>query len=636
MYCSKCGAVVEAGARFCQECGTVQEPSDAASAYAPPTDAAPQEPAYAPPVYEQPPAYPPQEPVYAPPVYEQPPAYPPQEQTYAPPVYEQPPAYPPQGPVYAPPVYDQPPAYPPQGAGYTQYPVAPPPVGSPPPPKKGGSKILTILIPVIAVVVILVTLLLLEIFHVIDIFPNWPASNTPPASTSDRDRDRDRDRDNEEDTSGENNTVTTPSPIIPSVPPFTTPAPSPVLPGLTIRGSGDSVFVDGETEYRFTPASSGSWTIFTSDRGSSDPYLELYNSRGVMIAYDDDGGDDSRNSRIVIDLNSGEEYTINAMFYGSGTGSYTLTVMPTPEIQVLSIPGPGGGARVMGATRYEFTPNSSGVWEIETSDCGGSDPYLEIYNTNGVMIDYDDDGGSGYNAMLILNLNAGETYIINARFYGSGTGEYTLTVRLGSDSANPGFAGTTIPGGGGQTHVSRETTYTFTPNETTLWVIFSTDNDGGDVDPIIDIADMYGNSRTDDDSGGNYNAVMAVYLEAGETFNITARFYGSAGSGYTLCVQPATMIGDTGGTFRADGVMGFAFMPGQSGTWEFRTANNGNSDPYLMLFDLSGNMLDSDDDGAGGLNSLITYNLDSSQAYFIFVRYYGGGTGACDLIVTRR
>ena len=58
-----------------------------------------------------------------------------------------------------------------------------------------------------------------------------------------------------------------------------------------------------------------------------DPRLELYDSSGVRVAVDDNGGLDSKNSRFryTVPTGSGGTYRI-ALLSAGGVGAYTLTV----------------------------------------------------------------------------------------------------------------------------------------------------------------------------------------------------------------------------------------------------------------------------------------------------------------------
>ena len=83
---------------------------------------------------------------------------------------------------------------------------------------------------------------------------------------------------------------------------------------------------------------------------------------------------------------------------------------------------------MVGVTYFAFSPSSTGDWEVETSDCGTSDPFLIIYDRGGDLVDYDDDSGEGYNAKLIVYLDADEVYFISAECLDRIAGTFVLTV----------------------------------------------------------------------------------------------------------------------------------------------------------------------------------------------------------------
>ena len=665
MHCSNCGARLDDDARFCPECGTQQQPSNAAPAYTPPPVYMPQEPVNAPPVYEQPQSYQPQEPVYAPPAYEQqqepvyappayeqpqepvytPPAYEqpqsyqPQEQVYAPPAYEQPTGAPPmeqvyappvyeqqqqfqaQGTGYTPPVYDQTPGVPPQGAGYPPYANVPPQAGAqqPPPKKKGGVNPLAIIIPIAAAVVVLGALFLLEFLNVIDIIPSWPSSGATVSSERDRDRDRRRDDEDEEDVRE------TPSPTTPAAP---TEAPvTPVLPSTgALRGGGGEIRINRSDEIEFTPDTSGGWVISTSNNGGSDPYLELYDSRGNYLAYDDDSGGDY-NALMIVILNAGETYTIHAGFYNSGEGTYMLNVAPAPMI----LAG-GDTLRVDVTTRFVFIPRESGMWEFSTSDNRSADPFLEIYDEDGNYMAYDDDSGGNYNALINVYMSAGSTYIIKAGFVGGeGYDAYTLNVRPAPESvATPGTTGY-IPGEGGLFIVEDQVEFTFTPYESGIWTFFTTDN--GYEDPYLEIYNEFGLIAEDDDSGEDYNAFIVAYLDEGVTYRVVARLYGYGSGSFNLHVKMALWLGSTDITFNVTEPTTFVFVPEKTGIWDISTANNYGCDPFLHFYDVYGELMAYDDDSGGMLNAYLSVYLEEWEVYFIFAGFYEGGSGSYDVVV---
>jgi hypothetical protein len=216
---------------------------------------------------------------------------------------------------------------------------------------------------------------------------------------------------------------------------------TPVTSGSTIPRGGGAVQVIGTTEFTFTPNESGMWEFRTSNN-TGDPLLELFDSTGTRIARDDDSGG-GLNALIRHNLTAGQTYTVNARFFSTGTGSYTLTVSPPTQLQ--NIPAGGGSVQVSGTTEFSFTPNTSGVWELRTSNNTG-DPLLELYDANRTQIARDDDGAGGLNALIRHNLVAGQTYIINARFWSTGTGSYTLTVTPPGAASDSGASDSNLVG----------------------------------------------------------------------------------------------------------------------------------------------------------------------------------------------
>jgi hypothetical protein len=200
--------------------------------------------------------------------------------------------------------------------------------------------------------------------------------------------------------------------------PTTTPPPS----TSTTLQVGVTARVSGTTLFTFTPPETGMYHFETTNN-TGDPLLEITNAAGQQIARDDDGGE-GLNSLIRVQLTAGQTYTVNARFFSTGTGAYDLNVT---RLQTQSIPAGGGNVQVSGTTLLTFTPNATGRWSFETTNNTG-DPLLEIFDANGTMIARDDDSGQGLNSLIRTQLTAGQTYLVNARFFSTGTGSYTLNV----------------------------------------------------------------------------------------------------------------------------------------------------------------------------------------------------------------
>jgi hypothetical protein len=113
------------------------------------------------------------------------------------------------------------------------------------------------------------------------------------------------------------------------------------------------------------------------------------------------------------------------------------------------------------------------------------------------------------------------------------------------------------------------------------------------------------------------------YLQANETYTITAAYNSGTTGDYTFTVEPAEAIPANGGSVQVNGVMGFEFTPDESGNWTFITSNNGSSDPILSLVDSNGNLIAHDDDGADDLNAVINIKLNANETYGVLALSFG-------------
>lgn len=77
---------------------------------------------------------------------------------------------------------------------------------------------------------------------------------------------------------------------------------------------------------------------------------------------------------------------------------------------------------------FAVTLTAGNTYQINMTGITLSDTFLEIRNSSGAYLDYDDDGGSGYNSQLTFTPTTTGTYYIDAQAYGSLTGTYSIAV----------------------------------------------------------------------------------------------------------------------------------------------------------------------------------------------------------------
>ncbi|WP_338244057.1 hypothetical protein [Aurantiacibacter hainanensis] len=215
-----------------------------------------------------------------------------------------------------------------------------------------------------------------------------------------------------------------------------------------------------------------------------DPYLELRDASGEVVASDDDGGE-NLNSLLRHMFTDSGTYTIAASSYGEDGGEYRLRVRERRAIsaqlplQVIGIDDEAGGELASGWDEtgsgtmmpnhidYQLSEDAkaairrgSGEVSIRMTasgvgdpDFGGEiDPFIELgFDTplGFAVVDSDDDGGGELDAMLPVDLGliADEPALldalrIRAQGYGGSSGSYTLVITEGMEQrADAGWHG---------------------------------------------------------------------------------------------------------------------------------------------------------------------------------------------------
>jgi len=303
---------------------------------------------------------------------------------------------------------------------------------------------------------------------------------------------------------------------------------------MQMQDSGGSLRIINESEVEFTPDRSGSWGIWTSDNGTDDPLLILFDESGNILEENDDYGN-SRNSYISYDLEAGTAYTVSAGFYIGTTGEYTLTIdyRTGPGRDNINVDHTlmleAGSHQVNDETVFLFTAPDTGIYVFKTSDSGAYDPYLTIYDYYGDYFAHDDDKYDGINAWLPVWLHEGYSYFLVAGFYMSNQGNYVLNV----------ISPEVIPGDGGTLRIDGETTVTFIPDQSGDWEFRMSDSSRSE--PRIRLFDAWGNEKDYNSNPDIEIGKLIDYdLRAGETYTIHCGFSGyDRAYSYTLTIRRA-------------------------------------------------------------------------------------------------
>ncbi|MGQ9838764.1 MAG: PPC domain-containing protein [Cyanobacteriota bacterium] len=203
-------------------------------------------------------------------------------------------------------------------------------------------------------------------------------------------------------------------------------------------GSGDQIDPrDGSfwDEVSIT-AQPGQILIAALESEDFDAYLEVVNSQGEVIAFNDDSGLDV-NALLAVRLPKGGSHTLRATsFKPESTGDYRLTYSLTQldwqeshfgRLQPGSLQHPDDGSWM------EEHPISARAGQILIASMTSSevDAFLQLLDPKREVIAWDDNQGGGSDALLIVFLPRTGTYILRANTYKPGEqGAYMLQYAL--------------------------------------------------------------------------------------------------------------------------------------------------------------------------------------------------------------
>lgn len=257
-------------------------------------------------------------------------------------------------------------------------------------------------------------------------------------------------------------------------------------------------------------------------RKSGSNYNKLRVVTSISVSIVDD------NTSVFLGIESGE--LVN---YGRGTGTYETSTYKRLNDVTLN----GGASVTIPANSQtniiKIVPKVSGCYKLYTSSSVG-DPNFRITNatTGASAISATDDvgGSSDWNATLTLNLVGGNVYYLEAFRYGT---PYAFTLRMGY---NPSATQVLTLGVPCSVTTSSDTyqMFKFTPT-TSGYHEIATNKTSGDPQVFLFSADgMLLNS--DDDSGGNLNALVEHYLIAGNTYYIAVQGYNGNSAAFSISV----------------------------------------------------------------------------------------------------
>ncbi|PJI86179.1 hypothetical protein BC777_2538 [Yoonia maricola] len=336
-------------------------------------------------------------------------------------------------------------------------------------------------------------------------------------------------------------------------------------------------------------------------------------------------------------------------------------------------------ALVLGGNEYVslFTLSGPTDVRVEAAGRGSGDPIIDLLDSTGEIILSDDDSGGNAASRAETTLDAG-TYCMSMRSYDGGP--MTAFVRIGRQEHEPltdgidagssndpsGSCESAVPYGALGSSVSAsvdDTPFWSFELETQTPITITAENES--ADPVItlygpgeiyiDENDDYDglNSRldlTDGLAAGTYCLAVTSLNDDSLPITVSINEYDAAEALRSLYARgeaappldgsiPVTDLGVLTSRVRQDvqateDVTWFSIGFEDAGLLVVEAIANGNSDPWLVVYDDLGRQVGLSDDYGDGLDSLVAARLQAGT-YIIGVRQYQGGQGFIRLLAER-
>lgn len=270
--------------------------------------------------------------------------------------------------------------------------------------------------------------------------------------------------------------------------------------------------------FKFIPAETATYTFFSL--GDYDTYGYLLNSDMETIDYNDDGGENSQ-FKITRELTEGTTYYLRARCYGSGTGSFTVTVQKNTAATGVVF---AEGTAIEGYPGYEiqlharFLPDGAIEQELEWEI---SDESVASFSES-----------SYSNPLRCLILNKAGTATVTVSTESGFTASITVTVK-DFETLSAGETKTSVIRNEGERY-----TYKITPSKSGYYAFWSQ----GSADTKASLCNSQMEELTYNDDGVDTNFRITWELTAGETYYLHTLFYGTATGSFPVSMAEVTYV----------------------------------------------------------------------------------------------
>jgi hypothetical protein len=427
----------------------------------------------------------------------------------------------------------------------------------------------------------------------------------------------------------------------------------------------------GVDMFQCVPTASGLLTVTQTDAAGSalNNLLLIFNDSQQLV---DVGGTGTPGAAgpVQIPVIAGNTYFIEAAGYQRSTGAFQLaaSIQPqkstTPGARSIVLDADGsanlGGtiATLGGRDQYQMTATVAGQLTITLGAVGPSslDPVLLVYNSAGILVASDNDSAAAQTSRVEFSVVTGQTYTVEAGALGLTQGGYTLSIAtqdIGDSLAQAQTLALSADGTAsvlGQIDAVGEADYyqfaaPFTGN-------FAVEEDSSlenAIRPAPAILDTSGDALPGVSAttlrGGAAERLVFPVIE-GRVYSIRAGAMGNDIGADTVYISPAPAAEvfstadainlSSTGYAALSGAIG---LPGAAVLYRFvaplsgllaisqQAADGTALDSVLSVYDAQARLLESDDDGGGGRDSLIKLTVTAGQTYFVQAAGYGASTG---------
>ena len=372
--------------------------------------------------------------------------------------------------------------------------------------------------------------------------------------------------------------------------------------------------------YTFTPEREDNY-IFMAYAGEIEDMISGDAGEMYMYLYDEDeeevgqyafGKSDCGNPiAIAGDLEEGEKYTLELISEDVTECSlFVLGEERQDELEDIlgeefaDIMGGGGAQRPSDSDDDESEDNSDS--DGDESDSGNTDNTDNSDNSDNSGSDSDSDIEDPFDN--VLDANVGES------------SSNTVEIETRGQKKVYRF----------ETNYLNNSSWLFTHNASRAITVTVYDSNGVQVETVNIAAN--GTYLFTNFAANSYYYFEIGYQSTTRTGEFTFTIYSTTVPGSTMDSAIVANMGVNNVTVNLENGIYYVFTPTADGAYTFTSQRNDN-DPRIELFDAGYCQIDSNDDGAGDLNFLLTRDLEAGQTYYIRV-HLGGNTGTFSFEIT--